>query len=98
MVREQYRLSALQMGLSGDNQVLVSFSLTDDRRLQKAIVSKAERYQDLIVSGYTHLQRAQPILLAHHLLSYVSMLDRDRERLEDCMDRVNRSPLGAGAR
>ena len=66
-------------------------------RLQKAIVSKAERYQDLIVSGYTHLQRAQPILLAHHLLSYVSMLDRDRERLEDCMDRVSRSPLGAGA-
>src|SRR2546426_5818386 len=65
--------------------------------LQKAIIRKAERYQDLIISGYTHLQRAQPILLAHHLLSYVSMLDRDRERFADCMNRVSRSPLGAGA-
>src|SRR5437879_2817849 len=66
-------------------------------QLQKAIVIKADRYKDLIVPGYTHLQRAQPILLAHHLLSYISMLDRDRERFSDCMDRVNRSPLGAGA-
>src|SRR6266850_8487964 len=65
--------------------------------LQKVIVAKAGRYQDLIVPGYTHLQRAQPILLAHHLLSYVSMLDRDRERFADCLDRVDRSPLGAGA-
>jgi len=47
--------------------------------------------------GYTHLQRAQPILFAHHLLAYVSMLGRDVERLNDCMKRANKSPLGAAA-
>jgi argininosuccinate lyase len=47
--------------------------------------------------GYTHLQHAQPILLSHHLLAYVSMLERDEERFDDCLKRVNRSPLGAGA-
>ena len=66
-------------------------------RLQKGLVRKATRYRELVVPGYTHLQPAQPILFAHHLLCYVSMLDRDRERFEDCLDRVNRSPLGAGA-
>jgi argininosuccinate lyase len=67
------------------------------RNLQKTLVAKAARYDDVIMPGYTHLQRAQPVLLAHHLLAYVSMLDRDRERFEDCAKRVNRSPLGAGA-
>ncbi|MBI3365101.1 MAG: argininosuccinate lyase [Ignavibacteriae bacterium] len=67
------------------------------RRLQRAYIIKAERYKSVIVPGYTHLQRAQPILLAHHLLAYVSMLERDHERFCDCMKRVNRSPLGAGA-
>jgi len=67
------------------------------RKLQRAFVAKVNRYLDVIMPGYTHLQRGQPILLAHHLLAYVSMLDRDRERFEDCMKRVNRSPLGAGA-
>ena len=71
--------------------------LLEIRRLQKALVTKAKRYEDVIMPGYTHLQRAQPILLAHHLLAYVSMLDRDRERLKECLQRVNRSPLGAGA-
>lgn len=64
---------------------------------QKSLLKKAEQYIDVIVPGYTHLQRAQPILLAHHLLAYVSMFDRDRERFEDCLRRINRSPLGAGA-
>ena len=64
---------------------------------QKTIVLKAEKYQDVIIPGYTHLQRAQPILLAHHLLAYASMLDRDSERFADCYTRVNRSPLGAAA-
>lgn len=67
------------------------------QRLQKVLVSKAERYDHIIMPGYTHLQRAQPVLLAHHLLAHVSMLDRDRERFADCMKRVNRSPLGGGA-
>ncbi len=67
------------------------------KRLQKVLVAKSERYERVMMPGYTHLQRAQPVLLAHHLLAYVSMLDRDRERFVDCMKRVNRSPLGGGA-
>ena len=67
------------------------------RSLQKVFLIKAEKYKNTIVSGYTHLQRAQPILFAHHLIAYVSMLDRDVERLNDCSKRVNRSPLGAAA-
>jgi argininosuccinate lyase len=66
-------------------------------RLQKGLLRKALQQKDLVVPGYTHLQHAQPILFAHHLLCYVSMLDRDRERFADCLRRVNRSPLGAGA-
>lgn len=67
------------------------------RSLQKVFLAKAEKYKNTIVSGYTHLQRAQPVLFAHHLIAYVSMLDRDVERLSDCSKRVNRSPLGAAA-
>ena len=67
------------------------------KSLQKTLLKKAEQYKDTIVPGYTHLQRAQPLLFAHHLLAYVSMLDRDVERLNDCMKRANRSPLGAAA-
>ena len=66
-------------------------------QLQKAFVEKAERYQSVVMPGYTHLQRAQPVLLAHHLLAYVGMLGRDHERFSDCLQRVSRSPLGAGA-
>jgi argininosuccinate lyase len=65
--------------------------------LQKVFLAKAEKYKNTIVSGYTHLQRAQPVLFAHHLIAYISMLDRDVERLNDCSKRVNRSPLGAAA-
>ena len=50
-----------------------------------------------LIPGYTHLQRAQPLCLAHHLLAYVEMLQRDRERLKDVRGRVNISPLGAAA-
>ncbi|MBI5473000.1 MAG: argininosuccinate lyase [Ignavibacteriae bacterium] len=67
------------------------------RKLQIAFLRQAERHKKTIVPGYTHLQRAQPILFAHHLLAYVSMLQRDRERFADCLKRVNRSPLGAAA-
>jgi argininosuccinate lyase len=66
-------------------------------RLQRALVLKADRYRNLVVPGYTHLQQAQPILHAHHLLAYVEMLERDRERMADCRRRVNCSPLGAAA-
>ncbi len=71
--------------------------LTLIRQLQKAFVAKASQYKSVMMPGYTHLQRAQPILLAHHLLAYVSMLDRDYERFGDLLKRINLSPLGAAA-
>jgi argininosuccinate lyase len=64
---------------------------------QRALVDKAEEHLDIIVPGYTHLQRAQPVLLAHALLAYVEMLERDAGRLLDCRKRLNVSPLGACA-
>ena len=67
------------------------------RALQKTLLKKAEAHKDTIISGYTHLQRAQPLLFAHHLIAYISMLERDAERLNDCMKRANKSPLGAAA-
>lgn len=65
--------------------------------LQGALVSAAERHRDLIIPGYTHLQRAQPVLAAHYFLAYVEKLDRDRGRLADCRKRLNVLPLGAAA-
>lgn len=67
------------------------------RETQKAIFKQAEEHVDTILPGYTHLQRAQPVSFAHHLLAYFWMLDRDRERLQDSLKRTNISPLGAGA-
>lgn len=67
------------------------------RGLQRALIEAAERHQEVIIPGYTHLQRGQPVLFAHHLLAYVEMLSRDCERLEDCAKRVNVMPLGSGA-
>ena len=66
-------------------------------RLQEALLEQAARNLDTIVPGYTHLQRAQPILFAHHLMAYVSMFQRDIERLQDSYKRINVLPLGAGA-
>ena len=66
-------------------------------RLQQALTALARRYRDALLPGYTHLQRAQPILLAHHLLAYREMLARDRTRLRDCRARADELPLGAGA-
>ncbi|HET6514835.1 MAG TPA: argininosuccinate lyase [Thermodesulfovibrionales bacterium] len=65
--------------------------------LQKRLTEAAERHIDVIMPGYTHLQRAQPVLLSHHLLAYVEMLNRDRERLSETFRRVNVLPLGAAA-
>jgi argininosuccinate lyase len=65
--------------------------------LQRALVALADRHQDVVMPGYTHLQRAQPVLFGHHLLAYVEMFGRDRSRLADCFGRVNVLPLGAGA-
>lgn len=67
------------------------------RENQIALVGLAERHIDLILPGYTHLQRAQPVLLAHHLLAYYEMLRRDRERFQEGLKRVNVCPLGSAA-
>ena len=67
------------------------------RRLQRALVMKAREYADAMMPGYTHLQRAQPVTMGHHLLAYVEMLNRDADRLKDCRRRLNVSPLGSGA-
>lgn len=67
------------------------------RRLQSSLIKKAEENIDAIMPGYTHLQRAQPVLFPHYLLAYFDMFERDIERLRDCLERVTVSPLGAGA-
>jgi argininosuccinate lyase len=64
---------------------------------QDAIVDLAEKNIDLIMPGYTHLQRAQPVLVAHHMLAYYEMLKRDRQRFEEGLKRVNILPLGSAA-
>jgi len=65
--------------------------------LQKSLLKQVEKNRNSIVPGYTHLQRAQPILFAHHLIAYIEMLENDKARLNDCFKRVNKSPLGAAA-
>ena len=67
------------------------------RSLQAALVNLADRHAEVLIPGYTHLQRAQPVYFAHHLLAYVEMLERDNARLKDCFQRVNVCPLGSGA-
>jgi argininosuccinate lyase len=67
------------------------------RALQSALVTLATENRDAILPGYTHLQRAQPVLFGHHLLAYVEMLERDFARLEDGFKRINVLPLGSGA-
>ncbi len=64
---------------------------------QKALVTKAEKHIDTLIPGYTHLQRAQPVCLAHHLLAYFEMAQRDWQRLNEIYSRVNVCPLGSGA-
>lgn len=72
--------------------------LTDElRTLQSALVGLGERFPDAVLPGYTHLQRAQPVLFAHHLLAYVEMFDRDVGRLHDGRKRLDVLPLGSGA-
>lgn len=65
--------------------------------LQVAFVERCDRDQDLVLPGFTHLQRAQPVKAAHYWLAYCEKFDRDRQRLADCLQRVNVSPLGGAA-
>ena len=67
------------------------------KALQSSLVELAEANKDVIIPGYTHLQQAQPILLAHHLLAYFEMFQRDKERFSDCLKRTDVLPSGSGA-
>ncbi|MFZ5806870.1 MAG: argininosuccinate lyase [Verrucomicrobiota bacterium] len=97
----------LHTGRSRNDQVAVDIRLWlkeqieqhlyEVRELQCALVALANENDDVIIPGYTHLQRAQPVYLAHHLLAYVEMLERDAQRLADVYKRTDVCPLGAGA-
>ena len=97
----------LHTGRSRNDQVALDFRLYIRRQLLaveglivdliKVLVDKAESNLDVIMPGFTHLQQAQPVLFAHHLLAYVEMFKRDSERLADCRKRLSLSPLGSGA-
>ncbi len=69
--------------------------LLDDTR--RAFVGLARKYMGQVMPGYTHLQRAQPVLISHHMMAYFEMFGRDRERIADCRKRINILPLGAAA-
>ena len=75
----------------------ISQTVDNVRELQRALVNLAEASMDVVMPGYTHLQPAQPILLAHHLLAYFEMLQRDVGRFNDCRKRADVMPLGSGA-
>ena len=77
-----------------DHMDMISDMLTD---LQKSIVAFADKNIDVIIPAYTHLQSAQLVLMSHHMLAYVEMLDRDKMRIWDCQDRTNVNPLGSCA-
>ena len=66
-------------------------------RLQLVLVTLAKDYIDIVMPGYTHLQRAQPVLFSHHLMAYYEMVARDIRRFEDCHKRINVMPLGSAA-
>lgn len=72
----------------------IAFSVN---QLQAALLLLARNFPGAVIPGYTHLQRGQPVLFAHHLCAYLEMLDRDLDRLQDCYKRINVMPLGSGA-
>ena len=66
-------------------------------KMENVLLGLAEKYKNVIIPGYTHLQRAQPILFSHHLMAYFQMFKRDISRIEDFLKRIDEMPLGAGA-
>ena len=97
----------LHTGRSRNDQVATDLRLWLRRRIaetdaaivsvERALVTLGSRHRDAVMPGHTHVQPAQPVLFAHHLLAYVEMLERDRGRFADAAGRADRSPLGAGA-
>ena len=97
----------LHTGRSRNDQVATDIRLwlrkkineIDDLLLsfQKSLLNVAQKNIDVLIPGYTHLQRAQPLSLSHHILAYLEMFQRDRDRLQEVLNRVNISPLGAAA-
>ncbi|RUM49551.1 MAG: argininosuccinate lyase [Hydrogenothermus sp.] len=97
----------LHTGRSRNDQVITAFRLylkeeTNNiinllRQLKKALLKKAEETVDIVMPAYTHLQRAQPIRLAHYFLAYLEMFNRDEERFKDNLKRIDQMPLGSGA-
>jgi len=79
--------------LKKETKIIIEF-LTD---FQKALVRMAQKHLDVIMPGYTHLQRAQPVLFSHHIMAYYEMFKRDIQRFEDCFKRIDVMPLGAAA-
>ena len=75
----------------------IATTLSQIRDLQRALISLAEANQKVVIPGYTHLQAAQPVLLAHQLLAYFEMFQRDAGRFADCLKRTDVMPLGSGA-
>jgi len=97
----------LHTGRSRNDQVALDIRLylretlgalfQDLRRFQRVLVEQARAHLDVVMPGYTHLQRAQPVLFAHHLLAYVEMVERDKGRMQDARARLDVMPLGSGA-
>ena len=97
----------IHAGRSRNDQVLVAMRLYARAQLDQiqsitlkvaqSFLSKADKHASDPMPGYTHLQRGQPVTVGHHLLAYVEMLARDKQRLIDTRKRVNISPLGSGA-
>jgi argininosuccinate lyase len=97
----------LHTGRSRNDQVALDIRLylrdgltiliDDVLRFQRALLAQARAHLDVIMPGYTHLQRAQPVLLAHHFLAYMEMMERDKGRLQDAFKRLDTMPLGSGA-
>lgn len=75
----------------------ITFLLESIQKVQSALLAQAEKNQNVTIPGYTHLQHAQTVLLAHHFLAYAEMLDRDVARLRDARERMNECPLGSAA-
>jgi len=86
---------ALDLRLFAKEEILKTIDRI--KALQSSLVQLAGANKDVIMPGYTHLQQAQPVLVAHHLLAYFEMFQRDRERFHDCFKRVDVLPLGSGA-